>query len=232
MDRGKLIGIEGISGVGKTYFKTILEKHYANNSNIVFQNEITDEMHQGIQKQIFDILSSGSNLFDFGMPMTETVLLVAIATHKEEMVIQPSLANGKLIVSDRSIDSICIYQALTIAKKYGGCSLELANRIFDILSQFCTVPVKTFLLKDDLEKCIERAETRNCIQYSRDDIVLLTAASILYGQYVELHKERFEIIDLLGLNTQEIKKQLINGINDIFFKGSENNKDHDGESLG
>jgi len=214
LNKGILISFEGISGVGKTYFRNDLEKYYVTNPNIVFQKEIMDENHQEIQRKIFDILSStGSKFFDMGKPITETALLAAKAAHKEETIVRTTLEQGKSIVSDRYVDSICVYQALMLVKKYGGDSFQYANKIFNILRQFCTVPSTTFLFKDHFNKCIERAEKRDKDKYSSDEITLLRDVEKLYESFTELHKSRYKIVDLSGLTTQDAKELLINEIN-------------------
>jgi len=214
MKNGKLISFEGINGVGKTFFLNRLEEYYSNNPNVVFKKEIMNEIYHGIQKQIFEILfSTHSQFFDIGLPLTETALLVAKTAHSEETFIKPAMLKGISVVSDRSIDSICVYQALMLTKKYGGNPLQYASKIFDVLSQFCTIPTKTFLFKNDFATCVDRAEKRDNGRFSEKEVGLLKAIDTLYCQFAELHKDRIEVVNLSEMNAQIVVGLLVNGIN-------------------
>jgi len=216
MREGKLVSFEGANGVGKTFYIERLKEHYANNPNIVFHKQIMDDKHKGIQEQIFKILSStGSRFFDMGLPMTETALLTAKMAHDNETVFSQAISQGKTIISDRNIDTVCVYQALMMAKKYGGDPLVHANRIFDAISYFCAIPAITFLFTGNIEAVISRAEKRNHDSYSASDNALLKAVSELYVRFAKKYKDRFRVIDTSKHSTQEALQILINEIDYI-----------------
>ena len=75
--KGQLITIEGISGVGKTYYFNKLKK-LCDKNKIIFNSEINDSRQFGYNKKIFDVLTSTNNrFFDTGNPKMETLLIAA-----------------------------------------------------------------------------------------------------------------------------------------------------------
>ena len=114
---GLLVSLEGISGVGKSYFEDKL-KSVLKNENVIFISEIIDRKKQGFDLKIIDLLkSTGSKFFDSGYPITETFLLLALKMYDYEKMIKDSLENN-IVIENRSIDTIAIYQAFLLNKYY------------------------------------------------------------------------------------------------------------------
>ena len=115
----KYISFEGIGGTGKTYFFNKLKKKYNNSKTHIFLEEISDEIHSGLNKQIFSALFHTKNrFFDMGLPLTETMLLLANKFNQYESVLHNSLNTGKIVVQDRGFDTVAIYQSLVILRAY------------------------------------------------------------------------------------------------------------------
>lgn len=207
--KGKLITIEGISGIGKTFYSAKLKCVYKKDKNILFHKEIMDEKHKGINKQIFSILlSTGSKFFETGNPKMETLLIMAKQTNDEVNAIIPAIESGKSVISDRGVDSICIYQAILFAKKYGGKPQKYINDLYDIALKFCRLPDKTILLTGKEVEAIKRAEIRDSDSYDDNDKKILNSASKLYLELAKKNADRFVIINVDKKSTDETLKAI------------------------
>lgn len=224
--KGKLITLEGISGIGKTFYSKKLQ-NALKNEDVIFHKEITDEIHRGINKKIFSILqSTNSKFFDTGNPKMETLLIAAKQCNDEENAIIPALKEGTTVISDRGLDTICIYQGILFAKKYGGSPIDYVLGLYSTLSQFCLVPDKTFVFTGNVKKAINRAESRDSDHYTPEEIQILSLASRLYLQIAERFPDRFVLVDVDKYNVDENLKKIIEEIN----LNSNNSRDYDDES--
>lgn len=207
--KGKLITLEGISGIGKTFYSAKLRNIYQKNTNVLFHKEIMDEKHRGINKQIFSILlSAGSKFFETGNPKMETLLIMAKQTNDEVNAIIPALESGKSVISDRGVDSICIYQAILFAKKYGGKPEKYIDELYEVASKFCICPNKTILLTGNEADAIKRAEARDNDLYDDNDKWILNTASKLYLKIAKKYKDRFVIINVDKYDYKEVLKMI------------------------
>ena len=213
--KGKLVTLEGISGIGKTYFSNQLKNIFKEN-NFLFHKEIMDEKHKGINRQIFNILcSTGSKFFDTGNPKMETLLIAAKQTNDEENAIIPAMQSGKIVISDRGLDSICIYQGILFAKKYGGNPIDYSLKMYDNLKGFCLTPDKTILFTGDISNAISRAETRDSNKYTEEELQILSQASYLYLEIAKRNSDRFCIINVDELTNNEIINKITKEIGAI-----------------
>lgn len=203
----KYITIEGISGIGKSYFLNKIKNNL--NENFVFHKEIMDEMHKGINKKIFEILTlTNSKFFDTGNPKMETLLIAAKRVNDEENAIIPALKSNKTVISDRGFDTIYIYQAIMLSKKYGGEALSYAKKLYHFLEFFCLKPNVTILLTGSFAKAVLRAEQRDHIKYSKVELEILKQASELYYSFAKEDNERFFVIDVDSLEEAEILSEI------------------------
>lgn len=227
--KGKLITLEGISGIGKTYFSNQLKTIF-NENDVLFHKEIMDEKHRGINRQIFSILcSTGSKFFDTGNPKMETLLIAAKQANDEENAIIPALQLGKTVISDRGLDSICIYQGILFAKKYGKNPLDYTLKIYDKLKGFCLTPDKTILFTGDITKAIERAELRDADRYSEDELEILAQASSLYVEIAKRNADRFCVVNVDELTNKEVIDKIITEVGNTYY--SSNLEDENGRKL-
>ncbi len=193
---GKLITIEGISGIGKSFYFNELEKKVTN-SNVIFNKEITNDNLEGINKKIFEILTSTNNpFFDLGNPKMETLLIASKQANDEEYFILPSLLAGKSVISDRGYDTICILEGILFSLKYGRDPLYYSNEIYNKLSFFNRIPDKTILLVGNVDEAIKRAEFRNKKTYNLVEKDILKKSYELFIEFSKMYSDRFEIIDV------------------------------------
>ena len=206
---GRLLSLEGISGTGKTFYRQKLEETISERDDIVFLKEIFNEAQEGLNKKIFSALyHTEDRFFDMGVPLTETMLLLARSMYKYESTIKDVLAQGKTIIEDRSIDTIALYQAILISQKHGGNPMDIAEKIYSFVGTFRTLPEKTFLLYGDADLAISRAEKRDKKPYQPEEIQLLKAVERFYQKYAKRHPERFVMLNIETLSTDQILHEM------------------------
>lgn len=204
---GKLITLEGISGIGKSFYFNKLED-LSNNDNIVFNKEITNEIHSGINEKLFEILtSSDSPFFDIGNPKLETLIIASKQANDEETFVIPALSSGKNVISDRGYDTICVLQGLLFSLKYGKDPLYYSQKIYEALGLFNILPDKVVLLTGDVELAIKRAELRNNKPYTEEEKGFLRLCSKLFIDFSKIYKNRYEIVNV-DKGTQSTINQL------------------------
>lgn len=208
MKEGKLITLEGINGIGKTYYFNFL-REALKESNIRFNAEINDDVHSGINKSIFDILlSTSSRFFDTGNPKMETLLILAKQANDEERFVLPSIREGQSIVSDRGFDTVAIVQGIMLYRKYKGDLLQHINEVYKTAIKFNMIPNKTILFTGDFDKSLQRATLRDKQEYSKEEIEILKMESEILHELSQREKDRFIVIDV-DRDPIEIKSELV-----------------------
>lgn len=208
MKEGKLITLEGINGIGKTYYFNFL-REALKDLNIRFNAEINDDVHSGINKSIFEILlSTNSRFFDTGNPKMETLLILAKQANDEERFVLPSIREGQSIVSDRGFDTVAIVQGIMLYRKYGGDLLQHINEVYKTATKFNMIPNKTILFTGDFDKSLQRATIRDKQEYSKEEIEILKMESEILHELSQREKDRFIVIDV-DRDPIEIKSELV-----------------------
>lgn len=208
MKEGKLITLEGINGIGKTYYFNFL-REALKDLNIRFNAEINDDVHSGINKSIFEILlSTNSRFFDTGNPKMETLLILAKQANDEERFVLPSIREGQSIVSDRGFDTVAIVQGIMLYRKYGGDLLHHINEVYKTAIKFNMIPNKTILFTGDFDKSLQRATIRDKQEYSKEEIEILKMESEILHELSQREKDRFIVIDV-DRDPIEIKSELV-----------------------
>lgn len=203
---GRLISFEGISGTGKSYLTTALKSRLSDlPTTCTFVTEVGDRQGQDLDRDILALLStSGDRFFRGGRPRTETFLLLALKLFDDEARVAPALAQGHLVIEDRSIDTIAIYQALLLCPGSLDQQLELANEIYALASRWRSPPDLTFLLEDRFERALERVEQREGHQLTADEVAILQQAASLYTLYARDHPSRIVSLNRQELSTEEL----------------------------
>ncbi len=140
---------EGIEGCGKSTQVRLLTDRLIHDG---FQVVTTREPGDGeIGGRIRELLLSVNSKLD---PLTELFLLAADRTRHVAEIIEPELAVGTIVISDRYADSSAAYQG------YGrGLPLDFIDRI-NHAATAGTIPDLTFVLDIDPEISIERSHIR------------------------------------------------------------------------
>lgn len=133
--KGYFITVEGSDGVGKTTQITNIEKYF---SEIGYDVVITREPGgTNIGEKLREILLDVSNKeMD---PLTEMLIYAASRAQHVKEVILPALNEGRIVISDRYIDSSLAYQGY--GRNLGNCVYEVNK-----YATYGIMPDKTFWL--------------------------------------------------------------------------------------
>lgn len=188
--QGLFVSFEGISGVGKSFLCQQL-RTVCHDLPIRFISEIIDRHGDNIDTRIIALVrESGDRFFQNPYPLTTTFLLFALAMHDTEAKIGPALADGQILIKDRYIDTLAVYQAILLCPNSFEQQVVLANELYQIGTRWCPAPDITFLVEDDFDTAIQRAQQRNGDCYREDELAILSNAARLYDAYAQHHTSR------------------------------------------
>jgi dTMP kinase len=148
---GKLISFEGSEGSGKSTQIALLAKHL----HLLGREVLTTREPGGteIGEQIRNIIVHNSK-GDEMCPETEVFLFAAARAQLVREVIAPALLSGRVVLSDRFLDSSTVYQG--IARNLGSDPVQQINR-FAVGS---VMPNLTIVLDVPTEVSLERIRLR------------------------------------------------------------------------
>lgn len=157
MDTGLLISIEGLDGAGTTTASKAIAEHF---DDSVLTQEPTSEW---TGKQVRKCISSESNT----NPLTDFYFFLGDRVHHIENIIKPAVADGKLVVSDRYVDSTRAYQTITL-EDAGMKRGEILGYIENVMRPFFYEPDLTLWLDADVDTAFERAAGNEKYEESRE----------------------------------------------------------------
>lgn len=151
MEMGRFITIEGGEGVGKTALtRGLAASLVADGIDICATREpggcaIADQI-----RLLFKNKGSDEKI----LPHTELMLISAARAQHVQQVIAPALANGRLVLCDRYVDSTRVYQ---------GCIAKINHEVIEkmlALTTFGCLPELTILLESDYRAVKKRLAQR------------------------------------------------------------------------
>lgn len=152
--RGYFITVEGSDGVGKSTQIHNIENYFL---ELGYEVQLTREPGgTRIGDKLRDILLDVSN--DEMNEMTEMFIYAASRAQHIKELIEPSLKKGKIVISDRYIDSSIAYQGY--GRKLGDDAVKIVNEY----ASFGLVPDLTFWLDLDPDLGRKRILSRSIIQ--------------------------------------------------------------------
>ena len=196
--RGVFITFEGPDGSGKTtQIKLLAEYLNANDYPVVMTREPGGtRISEDIRTIILD--PDNKEMDD----MTEALLYAAARAQHVAQLIKPSVEEGKIVLSDRFMDSSIAYQ---------GYGRELGDKI-RIINEYAVAgmhPDLTFFLDLSAEAGISRANKRQKLDRLEQESIDFHKK--VYEGYIELSKiysDRYVIIDA-SRSIEEISKDII-----------------------
>jgi dTMP kinase len=216
--RGLLVSAEGITGSGKTYLiQRMLAEPEALKTRAVELEEFSRRPSHG--ELGHDILAAlagkagGDRFLRGGRPATETLLLLAIKTYDYEAHCAPALRRGRLVFEGRSLHSIAVYQSLILYPGDDEKAFEEMRALLDLATQWRPLPDVTFLVMDDVNASIERAERRDRTIFSPQEKRFHYRAAELYDRLATDICARVDIIDRRMLNSADAIAVMRNRIN-------------------
>jgi len=196
--RGKFITIEGLDGCGKsTQLEKLAKVLRADGLSVVVTREpggtVTGEKIRGV------LLDTGTaNL----SPMAELALMFASRAQHIKEVIQPALAEGKIVLCDRFTDSTEAYQGG--GRKLGTEPVLALHRILCGGLQ----PELTILMESDVNASVERARRRNKLRskgvdadenrFEQESRAFFARVRAAYLAIAQREPQRMVVIDARG----------------------------------
>lgn len=202
------ITIEGIEGVGKTYLAGQLAARLGSGCHLL--GEVTDAASGSLTSQVITALSrTGDFWLRTGHPVTETLALLALKVAEYERF--QARGEDEIVLEDRGIDSVAVYQALVLA---GAGAPDTAVRqamelVYATAARWRPPPDRTILLVDDTAACLSRLQQRTGVTASREDQALVARAAELYAGQAAREPERFRVIRRTGKNPEETIGDLV-----------------------
>jgi dTMP kinase len=184
---GKLIVFEGVEGSGKGTQIQMARNHLVSRGRevVVTREPGGTEFGDRLRETI---LSSDTGRVD---ARAEALLFAASRAHLVSVVIRPALAEGKIVLCDRFVDSSLAYQ---------GAARGLGEQDILTLNAWATqglFPDAVVLLHLEPEEGLARAEG-NPDRIESEDLAFHAKVADAYLRIAEEHPERFEIVDASG----------------------------------
>jgi dTMP kinase len=172
--RGMLVSIEGITGTGKTYLtRQLCAAGSGPAAGAAVIGEFSARPARGdLGHDLLHALAtaaSGDPFLRGGSPAAETLLLLAIKTHDYEARCLPALRQGRLVLEGRSLHCIAAYQSLILHPDDDQQARAQMHTILSIAAQWRPLPDLTFLITDDPDTAIGRAEQRDGTTFTPAD---------------------------------------------------------------
>jgi len=176
---GLFVTFEGIDRSGKTTQARMLVEALGDDALAVREPGGTE-----VGERLRELLKDPSISIS---PEAEALMFAAARAELVAQVIRPALDQGKVVVSDRFLDSSLAYQG--VARGLGVDDVEQINR-------FATgglMPDLTFLLSIDPARAAERAGQLDRFEDEGDSLQM--AVYEAYGELAERDPARWQIID-------------------------------------
>ncbi|MFN2593341.1 MAG: dTMP kinase [Actinomycetota bacterium] len=195
--RGYFVVFEGGEGAGKSTQMAAFARYLsARGEEVITTREPGGTM---IGERIRSLLlDPGLNEMD---PRTEALLYAADRAQHAAQVIKPALAAGKVVVSDRFVDSSLAYQGVA-----RGLGLEDIYEISDWATEGLT-PDIVFFMKLDATKRLDRVgEERDRIEREEDNFHVKVEQA--YEEIAKRFPHRFVVLDASG-STGEVHSEVV-----------------------
>lgn len=193
MNRGKLITFEGIDGCGKTTQLRLLAEELTGQGFSVVATREPGGTELGLKIRSA-LLDGGKGSVE---PLAELLLYAADRAHHVRRVVEPALAAGQIVLSDRFYDATTVYQGYA-----RGFELSLVNQLNELATGGLK-PDLTLLFDLDVETGLSRTHKRGAesVQPDRLDREPLAFHQQVRAAYLELARQnpqRFRIIPAAG----------------------------------
>ncbi|MGH3811434.1 MAG: dTMP kinase [Pseudonocardiaceae bacterium] len=202
------VSVEGPNGVGKTHLTRALAARLGPDCQLL--TELTDAQGEHVAAQVIGALSTAGDAFlRTGHPLTETFALLALKVREHELVTQ-MLARPAMVLEDRGVDTVAIYQAAIMLGEHGTeeQTWTLAQQIYQTAAQWRPIPDLTLLITDDLDNCWRRWAEREGIPLTGEQQRLVSRVAGLYCRQAAHEPERFRIVARAGRDEDEILTEM------------------------
>jgi dTMP kinase len=204
------VTLEGVEGVGKTHLAGMLAARLGGRCQML--SEVTDHQPRILPSRVITALSRTGDLWlRTGHPATETLALLALKAGEHERIRTWEGIAAEIILEDRGVDSVAVYQALILAGPGApnGQVRDLMELIYATAGRWRPPPDLTLLLTDDLDTCISRLEQRTGRTIAAADRELISRAAQLYADQAAREPDRFKVINRGGRTAADTVDELV-----------------------
>ncbi|MGH4013762.1 MAG: dTMP kinase [Pseudonocardiaceae bacterium] len=198
---GRLISIEGLNGVGKTYLTArVLQAAHDHGQQpplVIEEFSRRTDNDTDLGRHLLRALvtaSRGERFLRAGFPKSETLLLLAIKIHDYEAAL-PALRAGHTVIEGRSLHSTAVYQSLIMNPDDDEAALTIAEQILHSASGWRPLPDLTIVLTDDVEAAVSRAEARDGVTYTAEQWRLHHRAAALFERLATTDPGHVRLLD-------------------------------------
>lgn len=201
MGKGLFITFEGADGCGKTTQMELLAEYLKNNEKDVLLTR--EPGGKGLGEKVREIL------LNYEGPVSdrcESFLFLADRAQNIDIIVNPAVSQGKIVLCDRHIDSTVAYQG------YGrGLDIERINKLNDIATNG-KKPDLTFVFDIDVETSMKRVGKEK----DRMESAGIDFHNRVRKGYLELAKQEPQRIKVLDAtkSIKEIHNNVIEIINE------------------
>jgi dTMP kinase len=211
--QGKFITFEGIDGSGKSTQLRMLASELRLRGHDVLTTAEPGGTSLGRRlRETF--LETEENV----SPMAELLLFAADRSQHVEFLIKPSLADGKIVISDRFADSTFVYQGAG-----RGFEEKIVNQVINLatgglkpdLTIFFDLPVAQSLKR--LQLRTKDGEVKNRMDKEKNEFYQRVRSA--YLKLAEKEKKRFQIVDATK-SVSEIHTEVLRVVDNFFQNNS------------
>jgi dTMP kinase len=209
--RGRLISVEGLSGVGKTYLTAALARLLARQQPVVLEGFAArrvgyTDLGRVIIGTLFDA-AAGDPFLRGGYPGAETLALLAVKMFDYERS-HDALAAGRLVLEGRSVHSTAVYQSLICQPDDESAAYAHARALLDLAAAWRPMPDLTILITDDINLAIGRAQQRDGRTYSAEHRRMHERAARLFTRLARDDSARMPVLDRRTLSTGQLVAEM------------------------
>lgn len=196
------VSIEGINGVGKTSAARAVTAQLG--ERCLLLDELTDSGGTVLHGRIITALSEhGDPFLRTGHPVAETLALLALQLGKAERLAGRDLTGVEVILEDRGLDSVAVYQAAILRSEHPDSAPDrLADHLLSTFLRWRRFPDVTILLTGDPKECVRRFADRIGRALTPADLHLLNQIDTLYRTAAD-DLERYVQLDVAGMSQEE-----------------------------
>ncbi|MEV0299083.1 hypothetical protein [Nocardia sp. NPDC050710] len=211
IDRGRLISLDGLNGVGKTYLTRRVLAAFPEAERPLLLDEFSQRREPGsdsadLGRRLLRILADaakGEHFLRGGFPKSETLLLLAIKMHDLETTL-PDLLAGRTVIEGRSALSTAVYQSLIMHPADDDAAADTIQTILAMAAAWRPLPDLTIVLVDDLDAAIRRAEGRDGVEFAPDQWEIHRRAAPLFERLADLDPEHVRLLDRRDHDTDSL----------------------------
>lgn len=191
--------IEGINGVGKTSTVRTIAAQFGPRCRLL--DELTDQSDDSLPGQVIAALRTGRDPFlRTGHPVAETLALLGLQVRKNELLAQRDLVGVEVILEDRGVDTVAVYQGAILAAQDAKTSpSEAARHVLASIRPWLPLPDATILLTGDPAVCAQRFADRIGHPLEPADQHLLEQIDALYRKLAAEDPARYTVLDVTGM---------------------------------